>query len=136
MKKLLLVLAFVAVFFLGWGAHSWKGHRGMHGRGHGDHAMMCGHHGGGHGGYHHGGHHGGMGGCCGKMGDRDCCGKDSTSGMGREGCCAKMDGLDCCEKTNCEGHGKLDSTKISMGGHGRGECCKKGACDKRGDKKE
>ena len=104
MKKLLLVLAFVAVFALGWGVRSWKDHRGMCGRGHGGHAMMCGH--GGHGGYHHGG---GMG--CGKEG---------------EGCCKKMEGLDCCEKSGCVKHGKLDSTEIKVGGmDGEHRCCKK-----------
>jgi hypothetical protein len=139
MKKLWLALAFVAVFFLGWGAHAWKGHHGMCGRHGGDHAAMCGHHGGQGGPHGHGGH-GDMAccgksdmSCCKKMGDKDCCAKDSTGAVkGKVGCCGKMDALDCCEKTNCEGHSKLDSTNISVGGQPRGECCKKGGCDKRG----
>ena len=107
MKKLMLIVAFAAVFALGWGVRSWTAHRGMCGRGHGDHAMMCGKHGGG-----HGGHHGMVG--CGKSG---------------AGCCKKMDDLDCCEKTDCVKSGKLDSTEITVSGHGDRdgdkECCKK-----------
>ena len=113
MKKLLLVLAFVAVFALGWGVRSWTAHRGMCGRGHGDHAMMCGKHGGG-----HVDHHGRMAGC-------------GKSGVG---CCKKMDNLDCCEKTDCVKSGKLDSTEITVGHGDRDgdkECCKKMDDDKK-----